>query len=58
VLLELPKKTEQLCGSTKKMGIEAPEKNRTNLLDEERKWVLKLWKTPNNFFGSIKKMGS
>jgi hypothetical protein len=40
------------------MGLEAPEKNQSNLLDEEQKWVLKLWKTMNKFVGSIKKMGS
>jgi hypothetical protein len=40
------------------MGLEAPEKHHTNLLDEERKLVLKLWKTLNKFVGSIKKMGS
>jgi hypothetical protein len=38
-------------------GIRAAE-NQTNLLDEEQKWVLKLWKTLNKFVGSIKKMGS
>jgi hypothetical protein len=40
------------------MGLEAPEKNQTNLLDEERKWVLKIWKKLNKFVGSVKKMGS
>jgi hypothetical protein len=57
--LKLRKKTLNKCvGSTKSMGLEAPEKNQTNLLDEERKWVLKIWKKLNKFVGSVKKMGS